>query len=238
MANNKRFTNVSSIHYDLSLERKQIIKLLTFLAFALAFVGFLLEIKIKEPVVLLFSFVTLGTAIDFLSSIIGSYTKSRNLLLAFAKTRFSLLNFGILFTPITAAFIISNFSTARFCTLLATDYSSWLIFSLITGSLFLFTKYTLGSEEGVPVFKLDRNNRFTMIAFIIRRGLLLSALLITLLVIYEGLKTEFALWTLLFGGFFILTIPLHIMQKHLSSMTVELITLVVLFYGTIQMYLQ
>lgn len=223
--------------YDSLFERKQIIKILTFLTFTLALMGFLLEIKVKEPVVLLFSFVTLGTAIDFLSSIIGAYTKNRTLLLAFAKTRFSLLNFGILFTPISAAFIISNFTTSRFCMLLASNYFPWLIFSLITGSLFLFTKYTLEEEEGVPTFKLDQGDRFTAIAFIIRRILLLSSLIITLLVILEGLKTAFAIWTILFGGLFILTIPLHIMQKHVSSMTVEFITLVILFYGAAQMYL-
>jgi hypothetical protein len=140
-------------------------------------------------------------------------------------------------SPISAAFIISNFTTSRFCMLLASNYFPWLIFSLITGSLFLFTKYTLEEEEGVPTFKLDQGDRFTAIAFIIRRILLLSSLIITLLVILEGLKTAFAIWTILFGGLFILTIPLHIMQKHVSSMTVEFITLVILFYGAAQMYL-
>ena len=238
MSNGKKIVRAQSMHRDLSLSREQIIKLLTFLTFALAFMGFLLETKVKEPVVLLFSFVTLGTAIDFLSSIIGAYTQNRALLLAVAKIRFSLLNFGILFTPISAAFIVSNFSTAHWCVMLANNYLPWLIFSLTTGSLFLFTKYTLDREEGVPIFKLDQDNKFTVVAFIIRRILLLSSLIIALLVILEGLKTEFAVWTILFGGSFILTIPLHIMKKHLSSMAVEFITLIILFYGAAHMYLQ
>lgn len=218
-------------------QRKQIIKLLTLLTFVLALMGFLLELKVREPVMLLLSFVILGTAFDFLTPIMGTHTKNTTLLLVFAKTRFSLLNFGILFTSISAAFILSNFSTACLCNSLANHYLYWLIFSLVSGSLFLFSKYTIDEDEGAITFKLDRSDSFTSKAFILRRVSLVFSLIIAGIVVFEGLKTEFALWSIFFGIFFILTVPLHILHKRISSMVVELITLVVVFYGVTRIYL-
>lgn len=218
-------------------QRRQIINLLTLLTFALALLGFLLEVKVRDSAVLLLFFVILGTSFDFLNYSIGVYLKNKTVLLIFAKARFSLLNFGILFTPLSAAFILSKFSTSQLCNSLANHYLYWLIFSLVSGGLFLFARYSLDEEKGVMTFKLDRNDRFTSYAFIIRRVLLLCSLIIALITVLEGLKTEFAIWSVLFGVFFIATIPLHILHKLISSMVVELFSLIILLYGATKMYL-
>ncbi len=216
--------------------RKKIVVSLICLTFLLALAGFLLEIKVKADGVLLLSLVILGTGYDFLGAHLGTYTRNKKTLLFFTKTRFSLLNFGIIFTPLSAVFILNRLSAPAMSSTLVSYYGYLLVFSLITGALFLFTKYNLAEKDGVLTYKLDRNDRFTSVAFIIRRVVLLLSLVIALISIFEGLQSELAVWTLLYGGLFIATVPLHILHKELSSMAAEYATLVVLFYGAYMVY--
>jgi hypothetical protein len=48
----------------------------------------------------------------------------------------------------------------------------------------------------------------------------------------DGMGTDWLLWTLAFGLTFIATVPLHIMHKQIPSMLSELITQIILIYGS------
>ncbi len=57
-------------------------------------------------------------------------------------------------------------------------------------------------------------------------------MLLAVTVMSEGIGTDWALWTAVFGVSFMATVPLHIIHKHLASMLFEAFTLVVLAYGS------
>ncbi len=217
--------------------KRIIIIVLTCATFALGGLGLFMEAQVRAGAILLLTLVILGTAYDFLGANMGGYVQNRGVLLFFTRTRFSLLNFGIIFTPMAAAFVLAKLASPSLCTRLVDTYPYWLVFSLVTGALFMFTKYDPAEEDGMPTYKLDRSHGFTSFAFIIRRVILLCSLVIALITMYEGVQTDMALWTLLFGGLFIATIPLHILHKELLSMAAEFATLVVLLYGTWVVYM-
>ena len=210
---------------------KSVIRLLTGLNCIVAGACLMLELKVKEPGVLLLAFVTIGTGIDFTGSLIGDYVKNEKLLLLYTKLRFSLLNFGILFTPLCAAYVLQYFPSASICRALFSQFPLLLILSLITGGLFMFSHYVKDDAKGETGYTLDRGDKFTKCAFIIRKVVLLCSLIIAIVVVVEGIKTEMALWSLLFGVVFVATVPLHIFYKQLSSMAAELATLVIILFG-------
>jgi len=205
--------------------------MLTLLTFALAVLDLLLEIKVKEPGVLLLALVTIGTGIDFAGLPFARYVTDKKYLLLYTKLRFSLLNFGIIFTPLCAAYVLQHFPSASISRDLFAIFPSLLIFSLVSGGLFMFARYVEETEEGVTFYKLDKKDRFTRIAFIIRKSVLFCSLIIAIIAVAEGVSTIMAFWSILFGVVFIATIPLHILHKELSSMAAELATLVLLLYG-------
>ena len=212
------------------LRRKFFIFLIVF-TFLLAFVGFLIELQTKVTGILILSFVILGTGYDFLGSIIGAYTRNSKIILFFTKTRFSFANFGVLFTPMSALFVLERFLNYKISKFIVSNYLYLLIFSLFTGFLFFFTKYYLKEEADILTYKLDRSDRFTSFVFILRRIVLVFALFITLVALIEGLKTHLYVWTILFSFCFIVTVPLNILHKNVSAAFVEVSTLVILLYG-------
>ncbi|MBN2108004.1 MAG: hypothetical protein JW832_11320 [Deltaproteobacteria bacterium] len=203
---------------------------------ALALAAFYLELKVRQAGVMALALVTLGTFIDFLGSYTGGFITCQARLLLFTKARFSLLNFGIIFTPLSAAFILAETPNAPLCSALAALYPGLAVFSLGTGALFLFTKYTPATEEGVATYRLDRDDPFTKRAFLIRRIILAGSLVIAILAGIDGLRSGMAVWTSLFCLLFIATVPLHILHKHVCSMAAEAVTLAVLFYGAVQVF--
>jgi len=52
----------------------------------------------------------------------------------------------------------------------------------------------------------------------------------------DGLRSGMAVWSALFCLLFIATVPLHILHKHVCSMAAEAVTLAVLFYGAVQVF--
>jgi len=214
-----------------SAYKRKAVNLLTLLTFVLAALDILLELKAKEPGVLLLALVTIGTGIDFAGLPFALFATDKKHLLLYTKLRFSLLNFGIIFTPLCAAFVLQHFPSASISRYLFANFPSLLVFSLVTGGLFMVARYVENFEEGVTIFKLDKRDRFTRIAFIIRKSVLFCSLIIAIIAVYEGVRTEMALWSILFGVVFIATIPLHILHKELLSMTAELATLALLLYG-------
>lgn len=208
----------------------------TLVTFLLALAGFVLAGRVREPGLWLLALVIAGTGYDFLGSNLGLLTKNDTALKFVARTRFSLLNFGIIFTPFSAAFILQHGFAPALSTTLAAHYVPFLAFSLVTGAMFLGTRYQRVDEDGVPAYLLDKRDRYTRVAFIVRRAVLACSLLIALVTIFEGLQTGLAGWTILYGSLFIATVPLHILHRELLSMTAELATLVVLFYGAARVY--
>jgi hypothetical protein len=204
----------------------------------LTLAAFYLELRVSQAGAMVLALVILGTFIDFLGSYTGAFISQQARLLLFTKARFSLLNFGIIFTPMCAAFILAESPHAPLCSALVGDYPWLAVFSLATGSLFLFTKYAPAIDEGVATYRLDRDDPFTKRAFLIRRIILACSLVIAILVGVDGLRSGMAAWTVLFCLLFIATVPLHILHKHVCSMAVEAVTLAVLFYGAIQVFVK
>lgn len=184
----------------------------------------------------LLAFVVLGTGYDFFSAVVGRHVHNRYVLLWYARINFSLLCFGIVFTPMLAVFTIRAFAPDTYCALLADCWLQLLLFSLGFGSLFLFARYAVHRDEKALIFSLDKNHLYTARIFVARRVLLVISLLIALLAVIEGLQSSMALWSLLFFAAFAATVPLHIMHKHLSSMAAEFVTLTILAHGMLTAY--
>jgi uncharacterized membrane protein len=55
---------------------------------------------------------------------------------------------------------------------------------------------------------------------------------IGVIVMIDGLNTEWMLWAIAFGLSFIVTVPLHILHKQIPSMASELTTQVIAAYGS------
>ena len=211
---------------------KNLTLVITFLTVLLALACFYLEIKYRRHGILMLALVTLGTGFDFSLSIIGDYIKSSRIVLLCTKISFSLLNFGVVFTAMAAAYVVKDLAGCDLSAAMISFNHIFFLFSIVSGTLFLFTKYVPNKNvEGL--YTLDRKDGFTLFAFIVRRIVLAGSLIMALIVVFEGVKTPFALWSLLFGGLFVATVPLHILHKHMLSMIVEFLTLAVLFYGTL-----
>lgn len=202
----------------------------------LALAAFYLATKVREPGAFLLALVTLGTFVDFLGSYTGAFITRQPTLLLFTRVRFSLLNFGIVFTPMSAAFILSRTSHAPLCAGLA-NFWPWLaVVSLATGALFFRAKYIAASQDGTATYRLDRSDPFTGRAFVIRRVVLALSLLVAVAAVIDGVQSAMTAWTVLFGVLFIATVPLHILHWHVSSMAAEAATLAVLFYGAVEAF--
>ncbi len=206
------------------------------ITFGIALVEFFLSPGANDAGILLMACVSLGTGIDFLHGFLGKITNSTLILTLYARTRFSLLNFGIIFTPLCAAFILQRTGDAPGCARLAENYPWLLAISLLTGGLFLFARYRPDPDSSAQTYILDKSHSYTRTAFILRRVVLVLSLAIAIVVMAEGLQTELMLWCLLFGIVFIATVPLHILRRHLASMTAEVVTLAILFYGILSTY--
>lgn len=205
----------------------------TLLTFLLAFVCFAFAGRGHGPAFCLLGCLSFGTALDFLSSVLTMHMANRRgFLEAYARMNFSLLCFGIIFTPMAAVFVVGRYIPSGINGWLADHYLFLLIFSLLFGALFLFARYRPASDNPESAFTLDRKHRYTKQIFIARRVLLALSLVLSLLVIIEGVKTPMALWSVFYFLCFAATVPLHILHKHLESMAAEWITLVILFYGT------
>jgi len=211
--------------------QKQLTLIITVLTFFLALASFYLEIKYSRHGVLMLAFVILGTGFDFLLPIIENYIKSRKAFLLCTKISFSLLNFGVVFTAMAAAYVVKDLTGCDLSLAMISFNHVFLLCSIVSGVFFLFTKY-VPNKKAEGLYTLDRKDGFTLFAFIVRRIVLACSLIMALIVVFEAIKTPFALWSLLFGGLFIATVPLHILHKHMLSMIVEFLTLAVLFFGT------
>ncbi len=204
----------------------------------LTLAAFYLAIKAGQAGAVVLALVILGTFIDFLGAYTGAFITKPARLLLFTKARFSLLNFGIIFTPMSAAFILTKSPNAPLCSAFVAHYPWLIVFSLATGVLFLFTSYVPATDEGVATYRLDRDDPFTKRAFLIRRIVLACSLVIAILIGVDGLRSGMTVWTALFCLLFIATVPLHILHKHVCSMAAEAVTLVVLFYGAVQVFVK
>ncbi len=210
---------------------KKLTLVITFLTILLALSCFYLEIKYRRHGILMLGLVTLGTGFDFSLSIIGDYIKSTKIVLLCTKISFSLLNFGVVFTAMAAAYVVKDLTGCDLSAAMISFNHVFFLFSIVSGVFFLFTKY-VPNKKAEGLYTLDKKDGLTLFAFIVRRIVLAGSLIIALIVVFESIKTPFALWSLLFGSLFIATVPLHILHKHMLSMIVEFLTLAVLFYGT------
>ena len=134
----------------------------------LACACFWLDVKYKQHGILMLALVCLGTAFDFSLSIIGDYVKSTRVILLCTKISFSLLNFGVVFTAMAAAYVVREMSGCDLSLAITSFNHVFLLFSIVSGVLFLFTKY-VPNKKAEGLFTLDRKDGFTLLAFIVRR---------------------------------------------------------------------
>jgi len=189
-----------------------------------------LDVRYRAHGVLMLALVTLGTAFDFSLSVVGDFVKSRKTVLLLTRWSFSLLNFGVVFTALSAAYVVRNLPGCRISQAMVSGNHVFLLVSVASGMLFLFTRY-VPNEKVEGLYTLDRSHGFTRLAFILRRIILAGSLGMALIVVFEAVRTPYAGWAVLF----IATVPLHILHKHMLSMTAEFLTLAVLFCGTFVM---
>jgi hypothetical protein len=210
---------------------------ITVFTFALAALCFYWYAQTVNIALLLLGWVTLGTAFDFNSHVLGLHSgERRDLLTRYARMNFAALCFGIPFTALAGSFVIAaavpdgiNASLVRF-------WPAILTFSLAFGALFLFARYRQYESSGSVGVMLDKEHDYTRVIFIARRVFLALALVAGVLVMYEGFGTDWRWWSLLFGLSFIATVPLHIAHYELGSMLSEAITLVILAWGSWQAF--
>ena len=182
---------------------------------------------------LLLGWVTFGTAFDFLSHILGQqFGQNRRFLLWYARINFSALCFGIPFTAMAGAFVIAEIVPTGVSAQIVPYYRELLIVSLALGALFLFAHFKYLEIAGAVELTLEKGHPYTRKILVARRAFLALSLLLGLIVMRDGIGTEWALWAAIFGFSYIATVPLHIMRKHLASMLFEAFTLVVLAFGS------
>ena len=213
--------------------RTFILYVTTTATFLLAGACFAWYVQTDRIALLLLGWVTFGTAFDFLSHILGwHFQRNRGFLSWYARTNFSALCFGIPFTAMAGAFVIAEVAPAGISARIVPYYRELLIASLMFGALFMFARYRYLDFAGAVELTLDKAHPYTRKIFLARRGFLGLSLLLAVLVMGDGIATEWAVWTALFGLSYIATVPLHILHKHLASMLFEAFTLVVLAYGS------
>ena len=183
--------------------------------------------------ILLFSLVCLGTGYDFWGTVSGKYVRHEKTLLFLARTRYFLVNFGILFTPYTLLFILSESQSQKilFSYWFANHYFCFLLLSLFTGVPYLVSRYTTVKGNYYPVVVVDKTSQITQTAFILRRMMLLLSLVLALLAAIDGFLIETHLFAGVFIVLFIVCVPLHILKKNSLAMLVEVATLCIVFLG-------
>ncbi len=181
--------------------------------------------------------VILGTTYDFCSTIFGRGAEGPSPRLEwYNRINFAALCFGIPFTSLAATFGAAELLPESRSAALAGYWLEILVASLLFGGLFLFARYKSFSLNGSIEYTLDKSHPFTKVIFISRRMLLISALVVSLLAVYEGLSTPLAPWFITYGVLFVATVPLHILHRPIASMVAESLTLFVLFYGYMQIF--
>lgn len=205
----------------------------TTVTFLLAGICFSWYVQTDRVPLLLLGWVTFGTAFDFLSHILGRHLgRYRKFLLWYARINFGALCFGIPFTVMAGAFVIAEIAPAGVSARIVPYYRELLFVSLMFGALFLFARYRYLDISGAVELTLDKIHPYTRSIFSARRAYLGMSMLLAVTVMSEGIGTDWALWTAVFGVSFMVTVPLHIMHKHLASMLFEAFTLGVLAYGS------
>lgn len=206
---------------------------ITIPSFLLAGICFQWYADTNEVALLLLGWVTFGMAFDFLSHILGLHFGEHNRFLCwYARINFSALCFGIPFTALAGSFVIAEIVNDGISAALVNHYLVILYGSLSFGAFFMFAKYRSFSLAGATEITLDKTQRYTRFIFLTRRVFLALALVVGIAVMIDGYGTEWSLWSFAFGLSFIATVPLHIMHKQIPSMLSELITQVILIYGS------
>jgi hypothetical protein len=186
-----------------------------------------------EIALLLLGLVTFGMAYDFCSHILGLYfSRYKTFLRWYSRINYWALCFGIPFTAFAGTFVMAEVAPDSISAKLAEHYLAILYISVAFGSLFLFARYREQDINGAVEYVLDKKDPYTKFIFIARRTLLALSLVIGVIVMIDGLNTEWMLWAMAFGLSFIVTVPLHIMHKQIPSMASELTTQVIAAYGS------
>jgi len=186
-----------------------------------------------EVALLLLGLVTFGMAYDFMSHIFGIYLAQHTSFLRwYSRLNFWALCFGIPFTAFAGTFVMAEVNPDGLSTVLAENYLLVLWGSVSFGALFLFARYKEINVEGAVEFTLDKSHLYTKVIFIARRMLLLTSLIIAVIVVIDGWSTDWFWWSILFGGVFLASIPLHIMHKQIPSMLSEVATQAIAVYAT------
>ena len=186
-----------------------------------------------ELPLLLLGLVTLGMTYDFISHVIGMYLKQHTtFLLWYARINYCALCFGIPFTAFAGTFVLAEVNPDGISAQIVKLTIPILVGSIAFGTLFLFARYKQIGIGGALEFVLDKKDTYTKAIFLARRVLLALALVLGITVIIDSWNTDWRIWSILFSGSFIATVPLHILRKQFLSMASELVTQAIAVYGT------
>lgn len=202
-----------------------VINLITLAGFGLSVPCFIWFAQTGEIPLLLLGLVTFGMSYDFLSHVLGRYvSRYESFLQWYSRVNFSALCFGIPFTAFAGTFVMARVNPDGLSAPLADNYLVILHASVLFGLLFMFARYKKVDVHGAVEFVLDKSHGYTKFIFVTRRILLAASLVVAIFVVLDGWGTDWLAWTLLFGGVFLASIPLHILHKQIPSMLSELIT--------------
>ena len=211
----------------------RIVELLTVTGFTMAAICFYWYWQTSAVPVLLLALVTFGMSYDFLNHVLGARVPHADEFLNdYARLNFAALCFGIPFTAYAGTFVMAQVDPAGWSAVLADHYLPVLHVSVIFGLLFLFARYKRVEIEGAVEYVLNKEHDFTRTIFVLRRILLAASLLIAIAVVVDGWSSDYRLWSLLFFGVFLSSIPLHIMHKQIPSMLSELFTQGIAMWAT------
>ena len=210
---------------------------LTAAGFALSAPCFVWFAVTKEIPLLLLGLVTFGMSYDFLSHVLGMHLgRHEKFLEIYSRVNFSALCFGIPFTAFAGTFVVAAVNPESISADLAANYLVILHGSVLFGLLFMVARYKRVEVHGAVEYVLDKSHGYTKFIFVTRRVLLAASLVIGILVMVDAWNTEWRLWSLLFGGVFIASVPLHILHKQIPSMWTELITQALAVYASWQVF--
>jgi len=192
-----------------------------------------------EIALLMLGLVTFGMGYDFMSHIFGIYLARHTAFLRwYSRINFWALCFGIPFTAFAGTFVMSKVNPDGLSAVLAANYLLVLHVSVAFGALFLFARYKEINVGGAVEFTLDKSHLYTKIIFITRRVLLAASLVIAIIVVIDAWNTNWFWWSVLFGGVFVASIPLHIMHKQIPSMLSEVATQAIAIYATWSVFIK
>ncbi len=174
-----------------------------------------------------------GPSFEHTGITFGGFTKNKRILHRLPKIRYAFAGSVILFGVITPFFILPSGNLMDFNKFIVSNYLLILPLSIIIGFPYLKVNFLYLDQDGFISVREDRKDKFVKWGAILKRLLLILALVITFAFVIEGFKAGMGLWASLYALIFISTALPNIIGKIRLAMIIELIGLSILIYGSL-----